>query len=140
MAAISAADVKQLREKTGLPLMDCKNALTEAGGDEAKAIELLRKRGETIMSTRSDRETAFGRFGLYCGVKGEAGAIVELKCESAPVAGSSDFIQLANDMAEALAKNASVKDVEQLLDLPLPSNPSKKIKDQKDELYSLVQF
>jgi elongation factor Ts len=86
MAEISAALVKAFRERTGLPLMDCKKALQEAGGDEAKAIEILRKEGKKLADKRSDRETAFGRFGIYASVDGPRAAMVELKCESAPVA------------------------------------------------------
>ena len=59
MAEITAQAVKAFREKTGLPLMDCKRALTEAGGDEAKAIEMLRKAGEKLELKRSGRETDF---------------------------------------------------------------------------------
>ncbi len=63
MAEISAAAVRAFREKTGLPLMDCKRALTEANGDEEKAIEMLRKAGEKLEAKRADRATEFGRFG-----------------------------------------------------------------------------
>ena len=77
MSEISAVAVKKLREKTGLPMMDCKSALTESGGDETKAIELLRKRGAALLGGRANRETAFGRFGIYCGSDKKAGAIVD---------------------------------------------------------------
>ena len=96
---ITAADVKKLRERTGLPLMDCKKALTESNGDQDLAVEELRKRGQAIMATRSDRETTFGRFGLYCGTSKPVGAIVELQCESAPVAANEEFVQLAKPVA-----------------------------------------
>ena len=97
---VTAADVKKLRERTGLPLMDCKRALGEADGDQDKAIELLRKRGQQVLEKREGRETGFGRFGLYTGAGNERGAIVELMCESAPVTQNEEFIQLANDLAE----------------------------------------
>ena len=61
MGDISAAAVKALRDETGLPMMDCKRALQEAGGDKQAAIELLRKAGQKVMQKRSGRETAFGR-------------------------------------------------------------------------------
>ena len=96
---VTAADVKKLRERTGLPLMDCKRALGEADGDQDKAVELLRKRGQQVLEKRADRETAFGRFGLYTGLDKERGAMVELMCESAPVTQNEEFIQLANDLA-----------------------------------------
>ena len=67
MGEITAAAVKAFRERTGLPLMDCKRALVEANGDEELAIEKLRKAGEKLETKRSERETSFGRFGVYCG-------------------------------------------------------------------------
>jgi|LakMenEpi03Aug12_release.lakeMendotaPanAssembly.Ray.scaffolds.fasta_scaffold474332_1 elongation factor Ts len=139
MAEISAADVKKLRERTGLPLMDCKSALTETNGDMELAIEALRKKGNQLLSKRSDRETAFGRFGIFSAVGSPAGAIVELKCESAPVAGHEEFIQLANDLAEALAKNPALQSAEQLLDAPSPSKPGVTLREQKDELFNRIR-
>ncbi len=138
MADISAAVVKAFRERTGLPLMECKQALQEANGDEAKAIEILRQRGEKLGDKRADRETAFGRFGIYCGTDKSCGAIVELKCESAPVTQNTEFIQLANDFAEALAKsNASSKD--DLLNQPSPSKPGQTVGEQRAELFNRIR-
>ncbi len=140
MSEITASKVKAFRERTGLPLMDCKQALTEAGGDEEKAYELLRKRGEKLGDKRADRETAFGRFGIYSGYDKQAGAIVELKCESAPVTQNEEFIQLVNNMAEALAKSTTeVKDADALLMLPSPSNPKITLGDQKAELFNRIR-
>lgn len=139
MAEISAGDVKKLRERTGLPLMDCKSALTESNGDMEMAIEVLRKKGNQLLSKRSDRETAFGRFGIYSGAGNAAGAIVELKCESAPVAANEEFIQLANDLAETLAKNPSIQTVDQLLDSPSPSKGKVTLREQKDELFNRIR-
>ena len=124
MAEITAAKVKAFRERTGLPLMECKSALQEAGGDEEKAVAILRERGEKLGDKRADRETAFGRYGLYCGLERNQGAIVELKCESAPVTQNEEFIQLANDMAQALGTAAQeVTSADELLELDAPSNP-----------------
>lgn len=139
MAEITATSVKQLRERTGLPLMDCKSALTEAGGDEEKAIEILRKKGLQLLGKRSDRETTFGRFGICCGVGKPAGAIVELKCESAPVAGHEEFVQLANDLASCLAASPQVDNAEVLLDLPSPSKSGVTLREQKDELFNRIR-
>ena len=85
MPAITAAAVKSLRERTGLPMMDCKKALSECEGDEEAAVDWLRKQGLKTMEKRSGRDTDFGRMGLYAGVDKPVGAMVELKCESAPV-------------------------------------------------------
>ena len=139
MAQITAALVNELRNETGLPMMDCKKALTEAGGDKEKAKETLRKNGIAIAAKRSDRETAFGRFGIYHGVGKKAGAVVELKCESAPVAGSAEFRQFAGDIAKQLASNKNVKTADELLKLPSLSKPGQTLGDQKDDMFNRIR-
>src|SRR5207248_914218 len=120
---ITATLVRQLREETSLPMMDCKQALTEAKGDKEAAKDLLRKKGLKIQEGRGGRETAFGRFGIYSGLDKPTGAIVELKCESAPVAGGQECIQLANDLAKQLATGPGATTADELLDQPSPSKP-----------------
>lgn len=139
MAAITAAAVKELRQITGLPMMDCKKALTENDGDKDAAIKWLRERGATVMGKRADRETAFGRFGICAGVGNAASAMVELKCESDPVAKNSEFIQLANDLAAALAKSGSELTAEELLAQPSPSKEGSTLLDQRDELMNRIR-
>ncbi len=138
MPEITASAVKAFRERTGLPLMDCKSALAEANGDEDLAIEILRKRGEKLSERRSDRETGFGRFGIFARVDQPTGAIVELRCESAPVTQNESFIQLANDLAEAFAKSQATT-VEELLALPSPSQPSVTVGEQQAELFNRIR-
>lgn len=139
MAEITAAAVNALRKKTGLPLMDVKKALTDAAGDENEAIRLLRERGLKILSGRADRETAFGRFGLYADLTKNVGAMVELKCESAPVAANEEFIQLANDLASGVAHNPQVTTADELLKLPSPSKPGMTLGEQKDDLFNRIR-
>ncbi len=138
MAEITAAAVKAFRERTGLPLMDCKKALQEAGGDEEAAVEVLRKRGQQLADKRSDRETAFGRFGLYIGTDKPVGAMVELLCESAPVTTNEEFVQLADDLAATLAKN-DVSTAEELLALPSPSKSGRTLGEQRDEMFNRIR-
>lgn len=138
MAEISAAQVKAFRERTGLPLMDCKQALNEAEGNEEKAIEILRKRGEKLGEKRADRETAFGRFGLAVSSTGKAGAIVELKCESAPVTQNAEFMQLATDLAATLA-NTNVKTAEELLAQHSPSKAGVTLGDQIADMFNRIR-
>ncbi len=135
MAEITAEAVKRFRARTGLPLMACKQALQEAGGDEEVAIQKLRERGEKLAVKRGDRETAFGRFGISFGLDQPAGAIVELKCESAPVTQNEEFIQLANDLARALAASSGVETSEQLLELPSPSKEGMTLGEHKQDLF-----
>ncbi|MCA9103785.1 MAG: translation elongation factor Ts [Pirellulaceae bacterium] len=139
MSEISAAAVMSLRKKTGLPMMDCKSALAEANGDENLAVELLRKKGEAVAIKRADRETGFGRFGLCIGADRAAGAIVELLCESAPVAGNDEFIQLANDLAQVYADDASIADAEALLDQASPSKPGQTLRQVKDDMFNRIR-
>jgi elongation factor Ts len=139
MADVTAAAVKAFRERTGLPLMDCKRALQEAGGDEDAAIEVLRKRGQQLADKRSGRETAFGRFGLYLGTDKKSGAMVELLCESAPVTTNEEFVQLANDLAEQLATGPGAETAEELLSQPSPSQTGNTLGQQKDDLFNRIR-
>jgi elongation factor Ts len=139
MAGVTAAQVKALREKTGLPMMECKNALTECGADEEAAIRWLRERGAQVQGKRADRETSFGRFGLYLGTDPAVGAMVELKCESAPVTSNEDFLQLASDLAEQLATGPGAADGEALLDQPSPSKSGMTLREQRDDLFNRIR-
>ncbi|MCR9295917.1 MAG: translation elongation factor Ts [bacterium] len=140
MAEITAAKVKAFRERTGLPLMECKSALAEAEGDEERAVQILRERGEKLGDKRAARETAFGRFGLYMGLDKQQGAIVELKCESAPVTQNEEFVQLAEDLAEALAKSSDeIKTADELLALESPSKSGVTLKEQMAELFNRIR-
>lgn len=137
MAEITAAIVNALRKETGLPMMDVKKALVDANGEVEEAKRLLRERGLKVLSNRADRETAFGRFGIYTSTT--VGAIVELKCESAPVAGTDEFIQLANDLATQLAKGPGAATADELLDQPSPSKPGVTLREQKDEMFNRIR-
>jgi elongation factor Ts len=119
--------------------MDCKKALQEAGGDEEQAVEVLRKRGQQLADKRSDRETAFGRFGLFLGADKDTGAMVELLCESAPVTTNEEFVQLANDLAEVLATGKGAATAEELLAQPSPSAKGKTLGEQKDDLFNKIR-
>src|SRR5574340_828797 len=134
MPEITAATVKALRDQTGLPMMDCKRALQETGGDAAAAVEWLRKQGKKTMATRAGRETSAGRIGLYSDFATGQNAMVELLCESAPVANHEDFIALAGDLAKQLATGPGAASPEELLAQPSPSKPGTKLHDQLDEL------
>ena len=134
MAAISAAAVKALRERTGLPMMDCKRALVEADGDEEQAIDLLRKAGKKTMEKRAGRETTGGRIAVYTDLDAGVGAMVELLCESAPVANNEEFIQLTGDLVKQLATGPGAQTPDDLLGQPSPGNPSQTLKEQFDDL------
>jgi len=139
MATISAADVKALRDKTGLPMMDCKAALVEADGDHEKASEILRKKGAAAAERKADRETAEGRIGCYLDPQQGVGALVELRCETAPVANNEGFIALANEVAKTLALADAPPDVEALLSQPLTDQPAKTIRDRINDTVNVLR-
>ena len=103
MAEITAAGIKALREKTGAGMMECKNALTEAGGDEAQAIEILRKRGLASAKKKEGRIAAEGVVGSYIHMGGKVGVLVEINCETDFVARTEAFQQLVKDIAMHVA-------------------------------------
>ncbi len=103
MANISAAQVKELREKTGAPMMDCKQALTEAGGDMEKAVVVLRKKGVSVAAKKAARVTSEGSVTSYIHAGGKIGVLVEVNCESDFVARTEDFKELAHDIAMHIA-------------------------------------
>lgn len=103
MAEITASAVKSLREKTGAGMVDCKNALVEANGDEAAAIEILRKKGVATAGKKAGRVTAEGVVGSYIHMGGKVGVLVEINCESDFVARGDEFQQLVKDVAMHIA-------------------------------------
>ena len=100
---ISAKDVAALRTRTGAGMMDCKNALTETGGDVEKAIELLRKKGMARADKRAGRGATEGLIGSYVHFNGKVGVLVEVNCETDFVARTGDFQQLGRDLALHIA-------------------------------------
>jgi elongation factor Ts len=139
MAEISAAAVKSLREKTGLPMMECKKALASSNGDEEAAIRWLREQGIKTQETRLGRETGAGRIAVYVDLSRQVGSMVELQCESAPVAGSPDFKQLVGDLARQLALGPGAKTGDELLKQPSPSVAGKNLGEIKDDLFNRMR-
>ena len=103
MADISAAQVKELRERTGAGFMDCKNALTEAGGDMDKAIALLRERGVAAAAKKSGRDAREGLVSSYIHTGGRVGVLIEVNCETDFVARTDEFQKLVRDLAVQVA-------------------------------------
>jgi elongation factor Ts len=103
--AINAAQVKELRDKTGAGMMDCKKALTEANGDFEKAIEILRKKGASVAAKRAERTANEGVILTKILDGGNTGVILEVNCETDFVAKSDDFVNFANTVMETLVNN-----------------------------------
>jgi elongation factor Ts len=108
MTAISAAMVKQLREKTGSGMMDCKEALTECSGDMEKAVDFLRKKGLATAAKRAGRSLSEGQIGTYIHTGGKIGVLVEVNCETDFVAKNEDFQNFVKNIAMHIAATAPV--------------------------------
>lgn len=104
MAEISAASVKELRERTGAGMMDCKKALTESNGDMEKAIEYLREKGLAAAAKKAGRIAAEGLVNAYISDDKKVGVLVEVNCETDFVAKNPDFQQFVNDVAQLIAE------------------------------------
>ncbi len=101
--AISAAQVKELRERTGAGMLECKKALEETGGDMEKAVDILRAKGAAQAAKRSGRETREGAIGSYIHMGGRIGVLIEVNCETDFVARTDDFQELVRDLAMHIA-------------------------------------
>lgn len=106
MVEVSVEAIKSLREQTSAGIMDCKHALEEAGGDMAKAAELLRQKGMILAGKRSSRETLEGVVDCYIHVGSRVGAMVEVNCETDFVARTPEFKELAHNLAMQVAAMA----------------------------------
>jgi elongation factor Ts len=133
---ITATLVTELRKRTDLPLMECKAALQNTDGDIDAAIDWLRKNGAKVSGKRAGNETGEGRVCVYVDTATSTAAIVELRCESAPVAKSEHFLALGNDVAKAVIKNNPVT-----VDALLVSDvePGKTVTDRFTDVISLLR-
>jgi elongation factor Ts len=138
MSEISAADVMKLRDRTGMQMMKCKAALQKANGDMEKAVEFLRMQNKEAQNKTASRETAEGRIGIYIDPVKPVGAIVEVRCESAPVAKHDLFVQLATDLAKHVALKGATK-VEDLLAQPFVDAPNKTVNERIGEVVGLMR-
>ena len=125
---ITASQVKELREKTGAGMMDCKKVLTETNGDEERAIELLRERGIAKAAKKSDRIAAEGLVEAYISEDGKVGVVVEVNAETDFVAKNEEFRNFVADIAKQVAQE-NPADVEALLNQKSIVEPDKTVKD-----------
>ncbi len=126
-------DVKKLREETGHGVMDCKKALTEAGGDYNKAKEVLSSQIERMAQKKSERETKAGLIESYTHTDGRVGVILEVNCESDFVARNDAFKELVHDLALQIT-SMNPKDVNELLEQPFIKDEEKIVKDLVQEV------
>jgi elongation factor Ts len=138
MAEITAEAVKKLRDRTGMQMMKCKEALVKTNGDFEKAVDELRKHNKEAQDKAATRETAEGRIGIFIDPAQKIGGIIELRCESAPVAKSELFVKLANDLAKQVALNGAATP-EALLAQPFVGKPSQTVHERIGEVVGLIK-
>src|ERR671931_2192520 len=102
MTAISASLVKELRDRTGAGMMDCKRALEDTGGDIEAAVTLLREKGMASAAKRAGRETTEGKVGYRLADDGSKGTMVAIGCETEPVSNNDEFMAFAKKVLEAV--------------------------------------
>ena len=139
MAEITAAAVRTLRERTGLPMMDCKKALQDAGGDADKAVELLRKAGAKMMEKRAGRATTSGRIAVYVAADGHVGAMVDLRCESAAGGQQRALRATGQRHGRATGRGAGRGLARGAVGQPSPSKAAPTLKQQFDELNNRIR-
>ncbi len=132
--AVSANQVKELREKTGAGMMDCKKALEEANGDFEKAVELLRKKGASVAAKRAERTANEGIVLTRIFNNGKTGAILEVNCETDFVAKSDDFVNFTNFVMDIVAINKPA-DVSSLLEI---TKDGKKVVDELNTIIGKI--
>ena len=125
---VSASQVKELREKTGAGMMDCKKVLTETDGNMEKAMELLRERGITKAAKKSSRVAAEGLVDAYVSEDGKVGAVVEVNAETDFVGQNAEFQQFVKDVVKQVALN-NPADVEELLAQKFIAEPDKTVQE-----------
>jgi elongation factor Ts len=119
-------------------MMDCKAALIEANGDDDKAVEILRKKSKDVQDKKVGREMAEGRIAAYIDPAQQVGALLEMRCESAPVAKSDQFAQLTNDVVKQIALQAPAS-VEALLAQPFIDDPKRTVSDRISDVVGLIR-
>jgi elongation factor Ts len=135
---ISAADVMKLRDITGMQMMKCKEALIKANGDMDKAIELIRIEHKNAVAKSATREAGEGRIAAFIDPAAKVGALIEVRCETAPVAKSEMFVQLANDLAKQVALKQAKTSDELLAQLSV-GDPKKTVADRVAEVVGLMR-
>ncbi|HID21006.1 MAG TPA: translation elongation factor Ts [Planctomycetaceae bacterium] len=139
MAEITAAAVKALRDLTDLPMMECKKALVEANGDQEKAIEILRSSFRKVQLKRADNPTTEGVIAIAIKEDGSEGAMIELQCETAPVAANEEFQSLADQCARQLLDGPGAGTPEELLAQPAPDREGMTLQQVYEETVNKIR-
>lgn len=139
MAEITAQAVKELRDLTNLPMMEVKRALTEAKGDQQRAIELLKESNKKVSIKRAENATSEGLIRTGVSADGTRAAMVELQCESAPVAKADDFVFLADQFLKQLLDGPGAGTPDELLAQPAPDRPGSTLGSLLEEVVGKIR-
>lgn len=139
MAEITAEAVRTLRERTDLPMMECKKALVEAGGDQAKAEQILKEKVKGLKLKVADRATSEGRVATLLAADGTSAVMIEVQCESAPVAKSEDFTFLYQQLTKQLLNGPGAKTPEELLSQPAPDRAGMTLRELHEEVLNKIR-
>jgi len=139
MAEITATAVKALRAMTDMPMMKCKAALTEAGGDQEKAIDILKQEAGKILIRRGDNETFEGRAFTRVREDGSEAVMVEVQCESAPVAGGEDLSRLGDLLTQQLLEGPGAETPDDLLSQDAPDGSGSTLKQLYEDIVGTIR-
>ena len=139
MAEITAEAVRSLRERTDLPMMECKKALVEAGGDQEKAVQILKERVKGLKLKVADRTTSEGRIPTLTSADGMSAVMVEVQCESAPVAKGEDFLFFCGQLTKQLLNGPGAATPEELLAQKCPDKPDLTLHELHEEILNKIR-
>jgi len=139
MAEITAQAVKDLRDKTNLPMMEVKKALVEANGDETQAIEILKRNFAKIQIKRAENATSEGLIRIAVKDDGSEAAMIELQCESAPVAKADDFLFLADQCVKQMLNGPGAATPEDLLKQSAPDKPGMTLQEIYEDVVNKIR-
>ncbi len=139
MAEITAEAVKSLRERTSLPMMECKKALVEANGDSEKAVQILKERVKGWREKSADRTTSEGKVATLTAADGKSAVMVEIQCESAPVARNDDFLLLCDQLTKQLMNGPGAATPEELLAQNCPDRPGVTLHELHEEVLNKIR-
>lgn len=139
MAEITAEAVRKLRELTNLPMMECKKALVEAAGDQEQAVQILRERVKGLKLKVADRVTSEGKVATLTAADGKSAVMIEVQCESAPVAKNDDFLFFCDQLTKQLLNGPGAAGPEELLGQPCPDKPGTKLRELHEEILNKIR-
>ncbi len=139
MPEITAEAVRALRERTDLPMMECKKALVEAAGDQEKAVQILKERVKGLKLKVADRTTSEGRIPTLTAADGLSAVMIEVQCESAPVAKSEDFLLLCDQLTKQLLTGPGAATPDELLSQKCPDRPGMTLRELHEEILNKIR-